>query len=218
VTGSDGTRVDVTVPILNPAAPRPDQLRGFVETDGYVSIEAEHFQRAVAPEGREWKVIPNHGRTLSGVTPWPVTLTATLDATGGMRLEYDLYLFSRGTFGVDAHLAPTQKFQPGDGVRFAVSLDAETPQVVNIHADGSLAAWEREVADGAKVVTSRHVVGEPGRHVLKLWALDPGLVLQKLVVHTTALRPSYLGPPESHRGGQTSPERRSARMSMPQVQ
>ena len=200
VTGSDGGKVEVTVPIVNPAVVQKEQLRGFVETNGYVSIEAEHFQRAVAPAGREWKVVPNHGRTLSGVSPWPVTSTATLDQAGAMRLEYDVHLFSRGSLSVAAHLAPTQKFQPGDGIRFAVSFDGATPQVINIHADTSLPAWEREVGDGVKVVTSKHSIERPGEHVLKIWALDPGLVLQKIVVHSGRLRPSYLGPPESPRG------------------
>jgi hypothetical protein len=33
--------------------------------------------------------------------------------------------------------------------------------------------------------------------VLKLWAVDPGLVLQKIVIEARDLAPSYLGPPES---------------------
>jgi hypothetical protein len=32
---------------------------------------------------------------------------------------------------------------------------------------------------------------------VKFWALDPGLVLQRLVVDAGGLRPSYLGPLES---------------------
>ena len=66
-----------------------------------------------------------------------------------------------------------------------------------MHADGSLAAWEKSVADGVTVLRSKHVVASPGPHVLKFWALDPAVVLQKLVVDTGGLRPSYLGPPES---------------------
>ena len=111
-----------------------------------------------------------------------------------------MYLFAQGDVSVDAYLAPTQKFQPGPGLRYGVSFDDEVPQEVNLHADGSLAAWEREVANGVKILTSRHAIAQSGYHVLKFWALDPGVVIQKLVVRTGAPRPSYLGPPESARG------------------
>ncbi|MBE3133649.1 MAG: glycosyl hydrolase 115 family protein, partial [Acidobacteria bacterium] len=122
VTGPNGVKVEVVVPILNPTVPRPSDLDGFVEANGYVSIEAEHCTRAVAPAAREWKVIPNHGRTLSGVTPWPVTTAAVVDPTHGMRLEYHMYLFSQGAVSVEVYLASTQKFQPGPGFRYAMSF------------------------------------------------------------------------------------------------
>ena len=58
----------------------------------------------------------------------------------------------------------------------------------------------RAVGDGVTILTSRHAIAQAGYHVLKIWLLDPGLVLQKLVVNTGRARPSYLGPPESARG------------------
>jgi hypothetical protein len=195
ISGPNGAKVTVKVPLRNP--PRSEELRGFVESDGYVSIEAEHYTRAVAPAGRSWLRIPGHGRTLSGMTTLPVTAPSATPGPQGQWLEYAIHFFSTGTFGVDATLAPTQKIQPGPGLRYAVSFDDETPQVVDVHADGSLVAWEKTVADGVAVLRSKHVIAKPGPHVLKFWALDPAVVLQKLVVDTGGLRPSYLGPPES---------------------
>ena len=197
VTGTGDTGVVVKVPLVNPAPAAAETLAGFVETNGYVSIEAEHFTRAVAPQGREWQVIPHHGRTLSGVTVFPVTAVSDL-VRPDMRLEYEIYLFHDGPLTVEAHLAPTQKFRPGEGLRYAVSFDDEPPQVANMHADGSLQAWERSVADGATVIRTKHTVRR-GARVLKFWSIDPGVVLQKLVVDTGTMRPSYLGPPESPR-------------------
>jgi hypothetical protein len=58
---------------------------------------------------------------------------------------------------------------------------------------------ERSVSDGATVLSSRHKIAAPGQHTLKFWAIDPGVVLQKLVVDAGGQRSSYLGPPESPR-------------------
>ncbi|MFL6208559.1 MAG: glycosyl hydrolase 115 family protein [Pyrinomonadaceae bacterium] len=199
ITGPHGRKLVLTVPVVNPASPRPEQVEGFVETDGYVAMEAEHFTRAVAPARMQWQLIPDFGRTLAGITPFPVTAQSRSPSADGMRLEYQMYLFRAGPVSVETYFAPTQKFLPGEGFRYAISFDDETPQVVNVHAGYSQAEWERSVKDGVRIMTSKHVLAQPGAHVLKFWVIDPALVVEKLLVHAGGVRPSYLGPPESFR-------------------
>jgi hypothetical protein len=127
------------------------------------------------------------------------TLPVDAPPADGMRLEYAMNLYDAGMVAVHAILAPTQKIQPGPGLRYAISFDDEPPQVVNVHADESREHWSRTVLDGVTELTTRHVVAKPGPHVLKYWALDPGVVLEKLVVDAGGMKPSYLGPPESPR-------------------
>ena len=196
VSGAGARRLVLPVAVHNPGGVPAGE--GSVETGGVVSIEAEHYGRAVAPSGRKWLRVPGHGRTLSGVTTLPVDEPPATIADG-MRLEYPVHLFSSGGFRVHTTLAPTQKFQPGQGLRFAVSFDDEAPQVVNIHADESREYWGRSVSDGAVTFATSHAIARPGAHTLKFWSLDPGLVLHKLVVDAGGLQPSYLGPPESPR-------------------
>ena len=57
--------------------------------------------------------------------------------------------------------------------------------------------WEKWVADNINETVSTHRLDKPGDHVLKFWAVDPGVVLQKLVIETGDVKPSYLGPPET---------------------
>ena len=194
VAGPDHAQVKLRLPLHDGSAAH---ARGFVETHGVVAIEAEHYTRALAPPRRQWQRIPDHGRTLSGMTALPVDARATL--ADGMRLDYAVHLFTAGDVKLQVTLAPTLKFQPGAGLRYAVSFDDEAPQIVNVHADASQRSWERMVENGVAVFTTMHKLARPGAHTLTFWALDAGLVLQKLVIDAGGLKPSYLGPPESPR-------------------
>jgi hypothetical protein len=208
VTAPDGRRTVVDAVVRNPTPAARAAAGSFVEGDGYVAVEAEHFARAVAAPGVRWQVVPHLGRTLSGVTPLPTTAPGRRPGGDGPRLEYRVHLVDSGEVAVHAYLSPTLNVTAGPGLRYAVSFDDEAPQVVNLHADGSSSgrtdgnrAWERQVADNVKVLVSRHRVARPGAHVLKFWMVDAGVVLQRLVVDVGGVRPSYLGPPESHRAG-----------------
>jgi len=202
IRGPNGQRVVVVVPILNPAQPKRENVEGFVEAGGCVSIEAEHFTRARQGPSVHWMRIPDYGRTLSGMAARPVASQDQAPRAPDACLEYRMYLFTAGPVSVDVYLGPTQKFLPGDGFRYAISFDDETPNLVNVNAADSQADWERCVKDGVRITTSKHIIAQPGYHVLKIWAIDPVLVVEKLVVNTGGARPSYLGPPESfHRFG-----------------
>ena len=87
---------------------------------------------------------------------------------------------------------------PGRGLRFAVSFDEQRPQVIDALAHNSLRDWETSVRDSARTVVSTHTIDQPGYHTLKVRMVDPGIVLQKLVVDFGGAKASYLGPPESY--------------------
>lgn len=199
--GSERTEVRIAVPATVP--PRRDRIAGFVEGDGHVAIEAQHHARAVAPAGLEWKTIANLGRTLSGVMPWPVDAPSQRPGGDGARLEYPVWLHAAGEVEVRVTLSPTLDYQHRGGQRFAVSIGDEMPQVVTMQLDPTpghddFRAWERAVSDNAYVATSRHRA-EAGAQTLRLWMIDPGVVFQRVEIVRGALRPSYLGPPESVR-------------------
>ena len=59
------------------------------------------------------------------------------------------------------------------------------------------AEWAQGVLDNARVATTKLKVPAPGAHTLRVFGLDPGVVLDKLVIDCGGLRPCYLGPPET---------------------
>ena len=53
----------ITVSASNPATPTRNDLDGYVESNGYVAIEAEHFTPKIDRGGAEWRVFKQLGRS-----------------------------------------------------------------------------------------------------------------------------------------------------------
>jgi endo-1,4-beta-D-glucanase Y len=201
--------VAVKVESFNPPQISRDRLSGFVEGEGYVSIEAEHYTRNVPAGQIRWEKIEDYGRTISAMSIMPVIADSVTPPQDSPCLEYRMYLFDPGQFTVQAIVAPTLNFAPGRGLRYAVSFDDQPPQIINIVAGDFDARngnreWEESVKDASRVVRSTHTLPNAGYHTLKVWMVDPAVVLQKIVVDLGGLKPSYLGPPESYYNGDSA--------------
>jgi hypothetical protein len=199
----NGTSVEVQAIVENPAFAR-GQLRGFVEANGYVSMEADHYTRAVSANGVGWKVLPDIAKTGNGVTPWPSNAVSQTPGGSSPHLEYTFTTTSSGPVTLSTMLQPRNNVLPTDGIRYAVSIDDAAPQIVNVTQatasdDGSMnRQWERNTSDNTTITWTTHEIGV-GVHTLKFWMVDPTVIAQKFVVETRPLPYSYLGPPESRR-------------------
>src|ERR1700728_3403970 len=70
--------------------------QGFVESDGYVAIEAADTWQRVADDQTHWEELPVYGETRSAMTVFPVT--AERNANSRAELEYRMYLYDAGEF------------------------------------------------------------------------------------------------------------------------
>ena len=203
ITGYNKTKVVVKAAINNPKTPGPDKIEGFLEGNGYVSMEAEHYSSKVESNNINWLRIPNLGRTLSGITPIPVTADRQKPKGNTPHLKYKMYLFNTGKVKVKAYFSPTQNFHNTEGLHYGISFDNEKPQIMNVHKNDTIPdwkyppTWNKAVMENIKIMTSEHLIENSGEHTLNFWMIDPGLVLQKIVVETREIPYSYLGPPES---------------------
>ena len=197
-----GSDVAVQVSALNPSEPTRATLQGFVAADGCVSIEAEHFTKKSDAGANRWIKIPNYGHTLSAMrADAPADAQATPQKDSPC-LEYKMYLFSAGKVEVESTVGATLNFIYGRALRYAVSFDDETPQIVTIvpadfNAGNGNHDWEESVKNNCRHVKSTHTLSTPGYHTLKIWMVDPAVAVEKIVINTGGVKPSYLGPPES---------------------
>lgn len=170
----------------------------FNDKYGHIAIEAEHYTKAVAANNINWITIPDYGLTLSGVMPLPVTAPRiTNPGAATPHLEYDINVKQAGDVAVTAFIGNTLDFKNGgDGLFYAMSIDDEAPQKVDVGSRVDGRDWTQMVLGNARKVTTKHKIATPGKHTIKYWFVDPAVVLQKVVVDTGGLKTSYLGPKE----------------------
>lgn len=197
VKGSDGTQLRVELRTNNKEQQK-DQRNLFVSHNGYISIEAPNYSRAVKAGAISWTTIPNYGKTTGGVFPIPVTAKSQNPGNNAAHLAYDIYLDSAGTYDLSTYISPTIDFKNDGGLKFAVSVDDQPAIVVNSsQAYKSEGAWGRSVINSIKIFKTPVSFDKAGRHTIKYWMVDPGLVLQKLVLDLGGLKPSFLGPDQT---------------------
>jgi hypothetical protein len=194
-----GKEYKVQVPIRNDMA----ALAGFIENEGVIAFEACNFTRKIDTKEIYWTVVPNLGRTSSSLIVEPVTSEKQVNLENSPRVEYEFTTFKSGDFNVEVYLSPTQDYKKQGGLKYAIAIDNEQPQIINMN-EGEIIPdykyadwWSKSVGDHIKTRVSKHKVEVPGKHTLKIWMVDPGIVFQRFVINTGGLKPSYLGPVES---------------------
>ena len=201
ISGAGGEAVNVKVSAFHPREPTGESVRGFVESNGVVAMEADEFTRKVDAASARWEKIPDYGRTGSGMSVFPVTASSVEPPRNSPCLEYQMYLFEPRKLEVEAILGPTLNFVPGRGLRYAVAFDDQPLQIIDALAENMQQDWETSVKDNVRKSVSKHSVAGTGYHTLRVWMVDPGVVVEKIVVNLGGVKPSYLGPVESYRGG-----------------
>ncbi|HTP12909.1 MAG TPA: glycosyl hydrolase 115 family protein [Bacteroidota bacterium] len=203
ISGANNT-VTVYVDASKPMGVTPTSLQGFVESGRVVSMEAAHFAVNDAAGSYRWIGIDGYGHTLSAMKSIaPLDAPPAIPGTNAPCLQYRMYLFTTGEVDVEGVFGPVLNFTPARGVRYGVSFDDNPPQIVtlvpeNYSAQNGNHDWEKSVEDNARYSHSKHTISSPGYHTLKIWMVDPGVVLEKIVVDLGGVKPSYLGPPESY--------------------
>ena len=173
----------------------------FYEHDKQVSMHARNFTKAVNSNGITWQILPDLGKFDDAVTTMPVTAPVQVPGDNAPHLQYDFYTYSAGEFAITAYFSPSLNFHfTEDGLQYAISVDDEAPQIISLNKedkDSISGIWNTWVAEGIIKKTSKHTLTQPGKHTIRYWMVNNGVVLQKLVADFGGVKPAYLGPPET---------------------
>lgn len=179
--------------------PRPTVPPGnhaYAERSGYLSISAEHPTRNVPRNNIAWRAIPDLGRIGHSMAIFPTTAPSldpeVLKQTAPL-LEYDITTATPADAArICIHAIPTHRIHPGRGLRYAVAIDDEAPQVIDLETAEFSPTWSLNVLRSAAYGNTTHRIS-PGKHTLRLYMVDPGVVIDHLTI-------DLVPPPESPAG------------------
>jgi Glycosyl hydrolase family 115/Gylcosyl hydrolase family 115 C-terminal domain len=185
--------------IQAPGQPPPADFKGFVEQDNVVAIEAADTSArtggALNSTEAHWVELPAYGEGKSAMTLFPVDAPSDVHSPAG--LSYSVYLYDTKDLTLHLRLAPTLNFVPGRGLRVAISVDDGPRQVIDTLEHNTNLDWGIAVSDDSRNVEVPLPISQPGQHTLHIWAVDPAVVLERVIIAHGPLRTSYFGPPES---------------------
>lgn len=195
----------VTLPLLRFKVPAG--FKGAVQGDGYVALEASHFDSSTAltinDTEHSWKEIPYYGRTHSGMSMYPVG-SHRLENRTGPSMVYSFWCASSFDAELVVHLGPSLNYVLGSEMAFAVEVDeAGLVEIEPIPSSdpGTLPHdWEQVVANEVREIKVPLGDLREGPHTITIYGITPGLVFERVMVDLGGIRgrgPTYLGPLES---------------------
>lgn len=177
----------------------------FLESNGYIAIEAEHYARNKEVNHTSWQVLKEYGKGISALKMFP-TDSSFEPEEEAPTLEYWVFMEREGDYLLELHVAPSNPVTINGEMRYGVTVNDGSLQVINSIPDGFLAGnpwnlpWCQTVLDNQrKSITNIHL--REGKNKIEIKGIDPGLVIQRLVIYSESKKQlvtsTYLGPEES---------------------
>lgn len=177
---------DTSYQIIIPVAPPVKgtvPLKAVVEQDGHVFIQAYQFiKKHDYSKDHRWRGIQQLGYSDSAyaILPVPKEDTKGLNAA---YLEYRFYTYSKGLAEITVFTEPTLPVNDSAGMRLALSLDDRQKHIISYKTEGRSEEWKQNVLSNHARCTLKYNFMSAGWHTLKIYPLDPGVIIDQLMIN-----------------------------------
>ena len=170
----------------------------FIEANGIVSIYAAHADTRSA----EWEILEGLGHTGSDIrTPLAMHSIDPGDQPAVQKAPSLIYRFVTNTSDDKATLnliaLPTFPITSENGLRVLISIDGGPKILIDLYAPEFSQEWRRHAMDNAAIGTVPNLRLLPGPHTLTVYALDPGVTLDRFEVSFSGAPTAYGPVPET---------------------
>ncbi|MET4895890.1 glycosyl hydrolase 115 family protein [Sphingomonadaceae bacterium jetA1] len=137
--------------------------------------------RAVDGAGLRWQRVAGFTAEGAAMIATPTT-AAVIERPGGdsPHIAYDVTIDRTGPVTLSVVAAPGLDVRGTGRHRVAISIDDGAPVMLDLMASETTETWSRAVIENRRVAATRLPVLRAGRHRLRLWLVDPEVVVERV--------------------------------------
>lgn len=148
--------------------------------DDYIRLKASEFTQNNSTAFCRWQTIKGLGYSQSSMALQPFGAKLSTNYIENPSLEYEFAAKGDSSI-IYLYLLPTHPIDASNNMRIAISIDGADPMIFNINTVGRSNTWKENVLRNQAVVKlPYHFV--TGKHLLKIFAVDPDVVIDQLLI------------------------------------
>lgn len=175
-----------------------EKYSGHTESNGQISIYANSFVKELGTTSR-WQTLKQLGHTgtsLQSVVSAPNSNTVSIEQKAGY-VGYEFYSLTNAAPNVSVFTLPTHPLNKSHSMRYGVSIDDGAITTIDFKTIGRSEEWKQNVLRNLAVKTVSFPVLKPGKHTLKIYAIDPGVILDRILINFSSSQKAYSVVPET---------------------
>lgn len=163
--------------------------KGFIEQNGYVSMYASNYSSLSNRPSERWSVINGlglAGNTLQAVSTNPdykaPATTPTFESKNSPIAIYHFQTLTSAEPKISIYTLPTHPINKQYSMRYGISVDDGPIQVTDFRTFGRSEEWKQNVLRNSAIRSFQMPTLTPGKHTLKIYMVDPGVILDRIII------------------------------------
>lgn len=150
------------------------------EHERIITISAAADKTAMPASG--WSVVDLGSFGASMRSSFSLPSRDPAQAAAAPSLDYRFHSHSAGAAQLKIIAVPVHPLTSANKLRIAISLDGQAPAALDLATQGRSDEWKNNVLTNTAVRTIQLAALPPGPHTLKVHALDPGFILDRIEI------------------------------------
>ncbi len=99
----------------------------------------------------------------------------------GTAVYFEFTIVNRDSVSIVTALAPNHPVG-GTKIRYAIQLDNEPAITIDYATQGRSEEWKQNVLSNQSIRSTKHFIAKPGKHTIKIIAVDDGVVVDQVKI------------------------------------